>query len=374
MKYTTARLYKPKSGNDWYVYFKFEDPSTGEMKMFKLRDGLNRIVSKSERKTEGELRAAGVNKDLKSGWSPFGVYAAEVDNRPLLEIMAEMMEIKRGVLRERSVEHYKHAINVMRDFLGHQSMQSIRPSKFDQALTLKFSDYLLTERKVSGRTHNNYIEDMRNYFNMMMERDFVKENYFTKIVKKPADVGKNYAYTKEQRILIKDYLYRNKSPFYLVSQCIYYFLIRPKEVVELQRKRVNFEDGIITIISGSGKNRRQRTAVIPDHFKKELKESWEKTPPEWYLFGKNFIPGPEPIRRNRLSEAHRKILDDLGIGKEHTLYSWKHTGFVEAIKSGMDLYSVMRQAGHSSLQEMMPYVKSMGLVANTEFSTKQPKF
>lgn len=69
--YTLAKLHKPKSGNDWYVYYTVKDPATGKMKLFKEREGINRIKNLKERRHEGILLAEGVNRKLKEGWTPF---------------------------------------------------------------------------------------------------------------------------------------------------------------------------------------------------------------------------------------------------------------------------------------------------------------
>lgn len=374
MNYTLAAL-KKNDKKDWYVYFSYKNPNSGQLEPFKIRDGINRIKNLKERQTKGVEIASDINVKLKDGWSPFISQSINIVKlKPLLEVMSDLMEIKRGTLRARSIEHYLHAINVMRKYLTLYNLLEIYPKDFTNIQTQSFSDYLIVERKVSGRTHNNYISDMIIYFNMMVEREVIVMNPFTKIKKKPEQALRFLAYTDNQRKIVKDYLEENEPNLAMFVKCIYYCFIRPKELVELKIKHIDFESKQITIPTEIAKNRIQSGVVIPDAFFEEFKERYYNLPGEYFIFGKALIPCDINIRRNRVSEMHKKVIDALHLNKRHTLYSWKHTGASVAIKSGMDPYTLMRQLRHSSLEETMTYIKSLGLTPNTEFSLKQPKF
>lgn len=70
MNYTPAKLYKAKTGNDWYVLFYCVAPN-GKKKPFKERGQMNRIKDKNGRKRYGDELATQINQRLKAGWSPF---------------------------------------------------------------------------------------------------------------------------------------------------------------------------------------------------------------------------------------------------------------------------------------------------------------
>lgn len=58
------------------------------------------------------------------------------------------------------------------------------------------------------------------------------------------------------------------------------------------------------------------------------------------------------------------------LADDSVLLSWKHTGIVSAHKSGIDIYSIMRQCRHGSINETQRYLKSLGLLPNVEFASK----
>jgi integrase len=90
-------------------------------------------------------------------------------------------------------------------------------------------------------------------------------------------------------------------------------------------------------------------------------------PQDWFLFGRGMKPGPVSLSRNMVSKRHSEVLRSLNYPSDLTLYSWKHTGVVAAYKAGIDLYSIMRQLRHHSLDMTQIYLKSLGLVKNEQF-------
>ncbi len=59
----------------------------------------------------------------------------------------------------------------------------------------------MLERNYSGKTHNNHLSNLRAMFAMMCEknRSWMPTNPFSGIKKLPEDVGKNIAYTQEEK-------------------------------------------------------------------------------------------------------------------------------------------------------------------------------
>lgn len=71
---------------------------------------------------------------------------------------------------------------------------------------------------------------------------------------------------------------------------------------------------------------------------------------------------------------HSSIIRAAGLdGNKYTLYGWKHTGNVDAYLAGIDIYDIMRQNRHHSLEETMRYLNSLGLRPNVNFKKKGPK-
>jgi hypothetical protein len=63
---------------------------------------------------------------------------------------------------------------------------------------------------------------------------------------------------------------------------------------------------------------------------------------------------------NRMNKRHRKILTDLGFSTAHKLYSWKHTGAINAVLAGVTVKELQIQLRHASLEEVDKYLRQLG--------------
>ena len=70
------------------------------------------------------------------------------------------------------------------------------------------------------------------------------------------------------------------------------------------------------------------------------------------------------INPNHISSLHLKFSREIGIRKECTLYSWKHTGASKLYMLTKDPYKVMRHLRHHSLEMTMIYLRSLGFNAD----------
>lgn len=378
MEYTLAKLYTGRGDikKVWYAYFKYRNDE-GKMQLIKKKAGINRFHSLKERKREGELLTNEINNLLLDGWNPFKTVEeqqTDFSKLTLIEMMNEIKKTKESTLRKKSIQHYKHAIDIVTGFLKSTNTQFIYPTQFTPLMAQAYSDYLLTTKNYKGKSHNNQMTYMKGFFSQMIDREIVTKNPFKNIKNRPVDIGSNKAFTDKERETIKNYLERNKHPLFIFVQFLYYCGIRPNELMQLQVRHIDFEQKQIQIPAHISKNRKQSSVELPNTFYQLVKKHYQKLNPELYLFARGLVPGTIPIHRNRATLAHKKVLDDLKITNDHTLYSWKHTGAIAAIKSGMNPYSLMRQWRHHSLDQTMIYLKTLGLSPNTEFATKQPKF
>jgi len=73
-----------------------------------------------------------------------------------------------------------------------------------------------------------------------------------------------------------------------------------------------------------------------------------------------------------MSMRHRDILISLGLDADHTLYSWKHTGVVQAYKNGVNIKSLQLQCRHYSIAQTDEYLKTLGIFENKEIKFGMP--
>lgn len=363
--YTLAKLHKPKTGSDWYIYYTFRNPETGEMELFKERKGINRLKSVKERKHYGAIYVNRLNQMLENGWSPYIVRPSETKNiAPLSQVIAQMLAIKQGSVRVRSYQHYKFAIDLFKEYAS--SRMDLPTSQFRPNDAQGYSDHLILVKRYSGKSHNNQIANMKVLFNMMIDREIIDKNPFQKVKKKPEAEGRILYYDRKTKDLIGEYLKRNDHPMYVFVQLIYYCFIRPNEIMQLQVKHLDLENGNITIPASASKNGKSGLVPVPEKLLSLLKERYSDKERELYLFGRNLTLSEIPVHRNRASQSHKEVLKDLKISNEHVLYDWKHTGARDFILAGNNPYELMRRMRHYSLDQTMVYLRSLGVSTDSK--------
>jgi len=371
-KYTLAKLFKGKG--KWYVYYKAFNPATGKMHMFKDYYELNKKgQSHKERIAIANARIDAINHSLFSGNTPFvNQVANPMEYASLAESLDYIYEIKKVGIRLRSVQHYQNSIRLMKEYLnGSQiQVQAITPV-FAQA----YSDWLSTNKKYTNHSHNNQIRSMGTFFNAMIERNIVTTNPFKSVKHKPVDTGTNKPFTDNEKEKLKKYMEKHNPELLIFVKFIYNCGIRPNELVQLKVKDINWEFKNIQIEASTSKNRKQQSTDLPEDFFEEVQKCFYGLNPEFYLFSNALKPGDKQIYRNRVSEAHLRVLkacalDNMG----HTMYAWKHTGAIAFIKAGGDPSALMRQFRHHSWEQTNVYLASLGLTRNINFIKKHPKF
>lgn len=370
MNYTFAKIHKPKSGNDWYVYYTFRNPETGKMALWKERAGINRLSTVKEKHARGAKMVANVNKRLEDGWSPYAE-GKEIDTRKIDEVFDDILTIKKPGLRPRTVEHYKHAVDLFKEFLAGKK---IMPNQFTAKMAQDYSDWLLTSKKYTSKSHNNKLSDANIFFNAMVDREIIDKNPFKKIRKKPVEEGKLISYSNEQKKLIRDYTKKNGHPMYYFIQWIYYCFIRPYELMQLQVKHIDFENATIQIPAYASKNRKHGIVPINEVFMKEVVNKYKGKDSELYLFGFGLEPNLKPVHRNRSSHSFKELRETLNIPKDHLLYDWKNTGARDFILSGKNPYLLMAYMRHHSLDQTMVYMRSLGVTTGMKINKNAWKF
>ena len=102
--------------------------------------------------------------------------------------------------------------------------------------------------------------------------------------------------------------------------------------------------------------------TIPESFRRVIAESNEFNSEGEYLFQSR--NKEKPVSKNVMGSRYRNLTKDLKLGKDFTLYSWKHSGVVAAYNAGIDIKTIQSQCRHHSLEQTDIYLKSLGLNVN----------
>ncbi|MDD5013687.1 MAG: site-specific integrase [Atribacterota bacterium] len=378
-KLYTAPILCPKDRNmdkEWFVYFRYLNPITGERKAFKFRNDLNQIKNRSERIHEGNALVDVIREQLKAGWNPFTKEVKKPDeNKTLIEHLQENLNTK-GSLSEKTIRSYKDIFKLFSNWLKSKQLGNIFPYYFNSILAKQYSNYLVAEKKYKGKTHNTHLGIIKSWFTDLKEIGLVGSNSFEGIKELPEDKGKNFAFNDDERKKLKDYLSVHNRRLYFACQFLYFLLIRPKELIRMKVEDINFENKTIVIHSFTSKNNNQQSITIPKGLEKIIFEmGLDMAPKHYFVFGHKFNTcDRKMVTINGISGSHRKVARKLGIGEEKSFYSWKHTGACSLYNATKDPYLVMQQCRHSDIKLTMIYLRSLGLTVNERIREAEYNF
>lgn len=354
---------------NWFVYFDYTDQLTGQTIRKQFRGGINGFKKREQRFLEGNALKAYWKLQLKAGWNPFSRNRDLPMTKPLLiEAIDLIIKLKEANCSSRTMEAYRYITKLFKAWLQNNRLEKIFVMQFDIYQAQSYMDHLALKKGYTGRTYNDHLTVLSTFFNCMVDRNWIVKNPFRKIKKLEIQVGRNIAFSEDERQVLRDYLYAHDRPLYYFTQFIHYCFIRRSELTRLKIENIDFTNWMIIIPSAASKNKKQESVVIPASFVPVIKEmNLQQLSPEWFIFGRRLHPGAEQyINYNHISSRHNKIAKDLGINTQKGLYSWKHSGACAAyqVLNG-DMYSLMRQLRHTELTTTQIYLKSLGLVDNT---------
>jgi integrase len=374
-KYSEPKVchYKYDLTKKWFVYFRATNPESGQKKLFVFKSGINTFNNKAERIQEAnELKKVLEYKLKHENWNPFTrKVETPIEKRTLLQHLSEMLELKAPVMKPKSIRTYREIVAMFRKWMEVNSYSKLYPVNFTPLIAREYLDYLLRDRNYSGKTHNSQMGILKTLFNQLVEREIIQKNPFAGIKALPEEIGKNVAFTREEREKIRDHLKEHNKRLYFAVQFLYYCFIRRSELIQLRVGDIDFQRMTITISSSASKNRKQESVTIPKSFEPILYEmGLDLAPKDFFIFGFKFQTCAKRMRKaDNLTTAHKKILNEIGIRKECSFYGWKHTGVASLYQATKDPYLVMSQCRHSDIKITMIYLRSMGLQVNERIRT-----
>jgi len=246
--------------------------------------------------------------------------------------------------RKSTLEHYRGKANLFFDHLGGLELTAKALSDFLQHIRdtrhpTTYNKYVVTLKKLLGEAGYSHlttgIENLKSFS--------TPARYFQR--------------HQSRRLL--EAIDAQDSELGLFVRFLYYCFIRPRELRALRVGDILLEEGEIRVPGKASKNAKTQFVVIPDAFRPCLYCLYDRPPGE-YLFP-SVADRSKPLVKNTMYRRHKKILDAMGFGEGYTLYSWKHTGAVAAVKAGISVKELQLQLRHHSLDETDKYLRQMGV-------------
>lgn len=207
------------------------------------------------------------------------------------------------------------------------------------------------EKGVSNTTLNNEQTFIRNFFNFLVDKDYISKNPCDGLAKIKNDTIREKPFTKEEEESL--YVACSNLRDRAIMEVLFATGCRVGELVNMKKSDVDFKNGMIDVV---GKGNKARTICIDDKAMYHLKRYLDsRDDSNEFLF----------IRRNRTEKSMsvdgiENILRDLGkkagVPNCHP-HRCRATTATRLIDAGMSIHQVSKLLGHSQLDTTMIYYR-----------------
>lgn len=180
-----------------------------------------------------------------------------------------------------------------------------------------------------------------------------------------------------KKLLLEHPLQPNGRQVDEFCQVVYYTCTRPdKETRQLKCKDILWDRGLIYIDPERAKGGAGGHIPLDGELAELLKKMGVDTaPPEYYIFGTEYKPGPECFKQGHFSWFFReKIIKPNNLNPEFVPYSWKPTRVIHLHQDGANPYDIQQLCRHESLTQTMDYMRDLGLLVTDEVQKKGRKY
>lgn len=353
----------------WEIVYYQTDPTDGIRKRCRETGDLNRIKDLKERRRRAVEMVARINRILPDGY-PYKsaeMVTRQQDLPTLAAAVGMALEIKLKTDKEETRKDYRSIGGVFLAWAKETRVGERPAGEFTRRGALEFLDHVgaRTTRAgaaLSNRTWNNYKVKISTVFNELVKREFLAENPFKGIAKKPVWGKTRRKCTPEERALIAAWLWQHDYFTFLFITLEYYCLLRGTELRRLRAGDFDLHRGVIVLSGEKSKTGRDRFPTMTVFVREILADPrFSRIPGNYYVFGEDGRPHPSRAWGRGYAWRHlRRCLAALHAeGRvEHTEgispYSFKDTGITDWLKL-LPLPAVMQQAGHTNPSTTMIY-------------------
>lgn len=368
--YVPARLSESK---EWVVVWYVKDPVTN--KMIRCRKKFNRIKQLTKRRASAKAFINTINERLALGWNPAVTSIAPRATTKLFEALDLFLKVKAKEAEENSMRSYRSYISMFKTWLKDKDIsEDAYVCAITYEVAMELMDDVDSRKEISPRTYNNYLMFFRLLFNWMIDHDFISDNPFDRIKRKPKKLTKKKRriFTDRELNTLSEFLGKNNPNYLCMALLCYCCFLRPKEIVSLRCNDIDLVRQVVHIRSEIAKNDNDSFRTIPDVIVPILR-NLELSNGGLYLFSGSGSDTPYEFSPGRTQVCSRKIAKywdtyvrpACGFNQDLQFYSLKDSGVTKMLTEKIPINLVQKQADHSSVAMTAIYVGDLP-EANTE--------
>lgn len=369
------KVFTCTSGKRWYVYF-YTLNDQGKKERNRLYGYVNLKRHRKDRKKRLEMLETlrqEVTRELNRGRviTDTRPQAFEIHNKTSIgQFIKKCIADKKKYQRVRSRQATKYILGRFTVFLEEKELIDYPASFITRTHIKDYRNHIL-DTPCSNRTANDHMIEVKALFNYIINNydDVIEKNPCRGIRKLPQDSEKNKAFTMKQTEDLRQWMTDTDPQLLFFCKFIVYCFMRPTEIRKLKIKYFDLDEGRIIVPAGIIKNRAM-IKFIPKVFLEELKERLAGKDPEHYLFTNHREPGSKMIGINNMTRRFKKGKDKLGLGKEYTMYGFKHTFIGHLVRNGLKAKDIMPYSSHETMEGFETYARDIKADRPKDISSK----
>lgn len=357
----------------WYVYYSYRNPETGEMtRQPSIYMNVNRDFSTaSERLSRLKIIQKNLSDLLKKGFSPYPS-KDQADQYTIKSALDWAIEIKKATLSDSARVDYISRVKKLQTFLAKKGYDVIDVKDFPKKYIFEYFNELLVSG--SAKSYNNHKSVLSSIFNVLKDNEMISENYISSIKNAKAKPKKNKSYSDEQLAILMENIERNDPKLALFINFVSYNLLRPVEVVRLKWNDLKLNENP-AYLEVKAKTKDLKVKIIPTFFAEQLRNMVSKDSEFIFVTNDKGIDTAETNRRNFFSTKFKAYKDELNLGPEYTMYSFRHTFITKLFreirkeKTELETYDhLMKITGHTTLEALKAYLRDIDAELADDYS------
>jgi integrase len=209
---------------------------------------------------------------------------------------------------------------------------------------------IMNDKERTPRTICYVLAIIRQTFNYAIDRDLYSGNNPVARVKKPTGDNRRMRFlTKKEANALLEQLKKSSEQVHDMALLSLHCGLRAGEIFKLTRSDVNFEHGIISI--RDTKSGRNRNAIMTPNVKKMLEKNKQDSRSNGFVFRAS-TGGLIKSVSNSFDRAVKSLGFNKGINdarQKVVFHTLRHTYASWLVMSGVDLYTVQKLMGHSTI-------------------------
>jgi integrase len=327
----------------------------GKMQSFKKH--FDRIRSEKHRNRQANEYVSIINRKLSEGWNPLSTDAL-LNGCDLMDAIRNMLEVKSVYARSRTMDTYRSRLMVFESALRLHLGENVRCCDLGPRQAAEILDRITIMRQLGARTRNNYLIDLKTWFNDLVSKGFFATNPFAGIKPMPETEPENIVFTDSELRALIEWTRANNYWYFVTCGLCYYGALRPAEIVRLRVADFDFPGSAVTISGNKSKNKKTRIIPLPTDFMVELSEKLGATPNHWHIIGRGLRPGNISEWPQRISDYFRnEIRPALGFHDRLIFYGLKDTAVARILDHGGDIVDARDFCRHDNVSTTNSYYK-----------------